>query len=48
MNPYEESEFENRDLCCEICWKTISAREYFDNGGLCDQCAEGGESNEIN
>ena len=48
MNPYEESEFENRDLYCEICWRIISVREYFDNEGLCDQCVEEGENNEIN
>ena len=40
MNPYEEAELENRDLCCEICWRIISLREYIDNEGICDQCWE--------
>ena len=48
MNPYEESELENRDLYCDICWCVISTREYFDNEGLCDACAEEGEKYEVN
>ena len=43
MNPYEESLLESQDLYCDICWRTISVREYFDNEGLCDGCAEEGE-----
>ena len=48
MNPYEESELENKDLYCDNCWYLISVREYYDNCGLCDNCAEEGVSNEIN
>ena len=40
MNPYEEAELENKDLICEICWKTISIKEFIENEGICDQCAE--------
>ena len=43
MNPYEESLLESQDLYCDICWRTISIREYFNNEGLCDGCAEEGE-----
>ena len=40
MNPYEEAELGNRDLTCEICWKIISTKEFIENEGICDQCAE--------
>ena len=40
MNPYEEAELENKDLTCEICWKIISIKEFIENEGICDQCAE--------
>ena len=48
MNPYEESLLESQDLYCDICWCMISTREYFDNEGLCDACAEEGEKYEAN
>lgn len=38
MNIYEEAEFEARDLACDICWKTISVKEYVENDGICDDC----------
>ena len=47
MNPYEEFELENKDLYCDNCWCLISVREYYDNCGLCDNCAEG-DNNEVN
>jgi uncharacterized CHY-type Zn-finger protein len=47
MNPYEESELESKDLYCDNCWCLISVREYHDNCGLCDDCAEG-DNNEVN
>ena len=28
------------DLTCEICWKTISTKEFIENDGICNQCAE--------
>lgn len=46
MNPYEESELECKDLYCDNCWCLISIREYYDNCGLCDDCAEEGVNNE--
>lgn len=38
MNIYEEAELEARDLACDICWKPISAKEYVENDGVCDDC----------
>lgn len=40
MNCYEEAELEAKDLTCELCWQSISVREYMDNCGFCDVCFE--------
>ena len=40
MNLYEINEYEGRDLYCEGCGKLMSTKEYLENEGICDDCAE--------
>ena len=38
MNPYEFSEYEEKDLYCEECGRLMSTKEYLENEGICDDC----------
>lgn len=38
MNPYEFSEYEEKDLYCEECGRLMSTEEYLENEGICDGC----------